>query len=81
MFDQNYDLIVLDEINSTTDLKIIELGQALSLLDNKPDQTELILTGRRAPQEFLDRAHLVTEMTLQKHYFYSGVKAREGLDY
>ncbi|MBU0646185.1 cob(I)yrinic acid a,c-diamide adenosyltransferase [Patescibacteria group bacterium] len=81
MFAQGFDLVILDEINSSVDLKIVALGQVLALLDQKPDNTELILTGRHAPQEFLDRAHLVTEMTLQKHYFYSGVKARAGLDY
>ncbi|MFA4846056.1 MAG: cob(I)yrinic acid a,c-diamide adenosyltransferase, partial [Patescibacteria group bacterium] len=76
-----YDLLVLDEINSTTDLGMISEGAVLTVLDAKPDRTELVLTGRNAPQAFLDRAHLVTEMRLRKHYFYSGVKAREGIDY
>lgn len=81
MFQENYDLIILDEINSTTDLGILSVESVLSVLDEKPEQTELILTGRNAPDAFLDRAHLVTEMRLRKHYFYSGVKAREGLDF
>ncbi|MBI4435527.1 cob(I)yrinic acid a,c-diamide adenosyltransferase [Candidatus Uhrbacteria bacterium] len=76
-----YDLLVLDEVNSSTDLGILRTEDVLVLLDTKPDRTELVLTGRNAPQAFLDRAHLVTEMRLRKHYFYSGVKAREGLDY
>ena len=76
-----YDLLVLDEINSTTDLGMLSVGSVLSVLDQKPDRLELVLTGRNAPQAFLDRAHLVTEMRLRKHYFYSGVKAREGVDY
>ncbi|HJN84924.1 MAG TPA: cob(I)yrinic acid a,c-diamide adenosyltransferase, partial [Patescibacteria group bacterium] len=49
--------------------------------DHKPDGVELIMTGRDAPAEFKERAHLVTEMKLKKHYFYSGVPAREGLDF
>ncbi|OGL95901.1 hypothetical protein A2348_00630 [Candidatus Uhrbacteria bacterium RIFOXYB12_FULL_58_10] len=81
MFADAYDLVVLDEINSTTDLGMVALPDALALIDEKPERTELVLTGRNAPDAFLDRAHLVTEMKLRKHYFYSGVKAREGLDY
>ncbi|KKW31371.1 MAG: Cob(I)alamin adenosyltransferase [Candidatus Uhrbacteria bacterium GW2011_GWA2_52_8d] len=75
------DLLVLDEINSSTDLGIIMEQDVLEFLDTQPEHTEIVLTGRNAPQSFIDRAHLVTEMRLRKHYFYSGVKAREGLDY
>ncbi len=76
-----YDLLVLDEVNSSTDLGFLSEPDVLSLLESKPDRTELVLTGRNAPQSYSDRAHLVTEMRLRKHYFYSGVKAREGLDF
>lgn len=81
MFDAGYDLVVLDEINSTTDLGIVSVDSVLELLDHKPLNTELVLTGRNAPKEFFDRAHLVSDVGLKKHYFYSGVKAREGLDF
>jgi cob(I)alamin adenosyltransferase len=81
MFESGYDLIILDEINSTTDLGMLTEEEVLNVLTNKPEATELILTGRNAPQSFIDRAHLVTEMKLRKHYFYSGVQAREGIDY
>lgn len=81
MFDAGYDLVVMDEINSTTNLGMIALKDVLVLLDRKPMKTELVLTGRNAPQEFFDRAHLVSDVCLRKHYFYSGVKARGGLDY
>jgi len=81
MFRSGYDLVVLDELNSTTSLGILRLDDALRLIDQKPGQTELIITGRNAPAEVLERAHLVTDMTLVRHYFYSGVPAREGLDY
>ncbi len=81
MFTEGYDLVILDEVNSTTDLKMLEIKDVLKALESKPESTELVLTGRNAPQEFIDLAHLVSEMRLRKHYFYSGVKAREGLDY
>jgi len=81
MFAEGYDLVVLDEVNSTTNLKMISVESVLSVLDEKPDRTEVVLTGRNAPDAYVDRAHLVTEMRLRKHYFYSGVQAREGIDY
>lgn len=79
--DGTYDLVVLDEINSTTALGMIDESAVLAILAKKPEHTEVIFTGRNAPESFLEAAHLVTEMTLKKHYFYSGVKAREGIDF
>lgn len=76
-----FDLVILDEINSTTDLNMVAAADVCTVIDGKRDNVELILTGRNPPQVFLERAHLITEMRLERHYFYSGVKAREGLDY
>ncbi len=76
-----YDLVVLDEINVVVSKNILELDHVVSVIKNKPKNTELVLTGRGAPEKIIDLAHLVTETKLKKHYFYSGVKAREGLDY
>ena len=81
MFTSGYYLVIMDEINSTTDLGMITVESILELMKKKPEATELVLTGRNAPQEFIEKAHLVSEIKLRKHYFYSGVKAREGLDY
>lgn len=81
MFADGYDVVVLDEINSTADLGMIDVVEVIKVIEGKPEHTEIILTGRNASETVLERAHLVTEMKLRKHYFYSGVKAREGLDY
>ena len=81
LFEERYDLVILDEINSTTSLCMLSEEDVLNLIDSKPEKTELILTGRNAPESFIKKAHLITEMQLVKHYFYSGVKAREGLDF
>lgn len=81
MFTEGYDVVVMDEINSTTSLGMLDEKTVLDLIDEKPEQIELIMTGRNAPESFVQRAHLVTDMRLYKHYFYSGVPAREGLDY
>ncbi len=82
LFQQNtHQLVVLDELNSTLFLKMLKVENILTILDTKPPDMELIITGRGAPQEILDRADLVTEMKLVKHYFYNNVIAREGIDY
>ncbi|MBU2566080.1 cob(I)yrinic acid a,c-diamide adenosyltransferase [Patescibacteria group bacterium] len=79
--ENNHDIIILDEINSTTSLGIISETDILEIFKTKPTTTELILTGRNAPQSFIDLADLVTEMKLHKHYFYHGTKARPGIDF
>jgi len=75
-----YDIIILDEINILAHFKIIDLKLLTDLIDSKPEPVELILTGRNAPQEFLQRAHLVTEMKEIKHYYKQGVQARLGVE-
>jgi cob(I)alamin adenosyltransferase len=79
--DNKHDLIILDEINSSTSLGIIAEADILAILDTKPPDMELILTGRNAPKSFCDQCDLLTEMKLHKHYFYHGTKARPGFDY
>jgi len=76
-----HNLIILDEINSSTELGIVDKADVLEILGLLPADCELVMTGRNAPQEFVDMADLATEMNLIKHYFYQGVKARDGLDY
>jgi len=79
--ENNLDLLILDEINSTISLGMLKLEPVLALLDKKPEDLELVLTGRDASQELLDKADLVTEMKLIKHYFYQGQEARAGIEY
>ena len=75
------DALVLDEVCVAASLGIISTPDVLAVIACKPQKMELILTGRDAPKEICDKADLVTEMTLVKHYFYEGAPAREGLDY
>lgn len=75
------DLLVLDEINSCAALHIICEEAVLDLIAKKPTTTELILTGRGAPESWKQHADLVTDMQLVKHYFYKGMCARAGMDY
>lgn len=77
---QKYDLIILDELNVALDFKLLELTKVLSLLDDVKDQ-EVVITGRYAPPELIERADLVTEMREIKHYYQKGIGAREGTEY
>lgn len=75
-----YDLVILDEINVALDFKLVDLQDVLALIENRPRETELVLTGRYAPQQVLQAADLVTEMREVKHYFRSGRKSRDGIE-
>ncbi len=75
-----YDIIILDEANILAYFKIIDIHFILDIIASKPAHIELILTGRGAPQEFIDRADLVTEMKEVKHYYTKNVQAREGIE-
>ena len=76
-----YGLIILDEINICIDMGMLKLADVKAELMNKPRNLEIVLTGRRAHQELVAMAHLVTEMQPVKHYFDIGVMARRGIEY
>jgi len=80
MADEAYDIIILDEIIVAVDYGLIPLSDLLRLLDTKPNGVELILPGRNAKPEIIEKADLVTEMVEQKHYYQNGVEAREGVE-
>jgi len=76
-----YDMVVLDEIFIAHWRGLVSLPQILDLIKMKPDNVELILTGRKAPQEVVRRADLVTEMLMIKHPFSEGIHQRKGIEY
>jgi len=75
-----YDIVVLDEINVAVDYGLISLEALLNLMDSKPEHVELILTGRDAKSEVIERADLVTEMVEVKHYYREGTHSRKGIE-
>ena len=81
VFSGTYDLVVLDEINVAIGWQLIPLENVVKLIEGKPSNVELILTGRRADPEIVKRADLVTEMLKIKHPFDAGIPAREGFEY
>lgn len=76
-----YDVVVLDEINNAVHYGLIDAGRVLSLMNERPECVELILTGRDAPNEIIEAADYVTEMNLIKHPFQKEIQARKGIDY
>lgn len=80
MLSLKYKIIILDEINVAVYFKLLKEKEVMEFLDQKPQEVEVILTGRYAPAVFLKRADLVTEMKEKKHYYRKGVKAREGIE-
>lgn len=78
----DFKLVLLDEVNVAIKLGFLPVEKVLAGLDNKPDDSHVILTGRGAPADLIDRADLVTEMTLVKHPFREqGVKAQPGIEF
>ncbi len=75
-----YDLVILDEINVAVNMELLSEEQQLRLMEEKAQGTELVMTGRYASDKVIERADLVTEMTLIKHYFNDGVNARVGIE-
>jgi len=74
-------LLILDEINLAVSIGLIELKDVLELLSNIPKPTTVVLTGRNAPKELIERADLVTEMCEIKHPWRRGIQARKGIEY
>jgi cob(I)alamin adenosyltransferase len=74
-------VLVLDEINLATAIGLVKVEDVLKLLEKVPEETVVVLTGRRAPKEFIEVADLVTEMREIKHPHKRGVEARKGIEY
>lgn len=80
LFSNEYDIVVMDEICTALHFKLIEVEEALEVMRAKPENVELILTGRYAPDAVLDAADLVTEMREVKHYYGKNIPARKGIE-
>ena len=81
ILNDEYNLIILDEANIAIDLGLIELDEVLEVLKNKPEDMEIVLTGRNAKPEIIEAAHLVSEIKPVKHYWDTGIVARKGIEY
>jgi cob(I)alamin adenosyltransferase len=75
-----HQLVVLDEANVAVACGLISMSALLEIIDLKPESLELVITGRGAAPEIIERADLVSEVKSLKHYFEKGVQARVGIE-
>lgn len=75
-----YNVVILDEANIAVHYDLFSTTELIDLIDSRAEATEIIITGRIASPEILERADLVTEMKAVKHYYKEGVKARIGIE-
>jgi cob(I)alamin adenosyltransferase len=78
---KKYDIVVLDEINIALDKKLITVQEIVDLLQQKPPNLHIILTGRSAPKKLIQIADLVSEVKEIKHPFRKGILAQKGIEY
>ena len=78
---EEYDLVVLDEINGAVHYNLVDLDTVLHLIKNKPDKTELVLTGSYAHEKIIEACDYVTELVKIKHPYDKGITARKGTDF
>lgn len=78
---KKYDIIVLDEINIALEKKLIPIKDVSELIQQKPPDLHLILTGRSAPNKLIQLADLVSEVKEVKHPFNKGILAQKGIEF
>ncbi len=76
-----WDVVILDEANIATHFELFGVEDLLALIAEKPDDVELVITGRRADPRVIEAADLVTEMREVKHYYEQGVPCRRGIEH
>ena len=81
MLSSEYRIVVLDEVNVALFFDLVTIEDVLSVIDQKPDDVELVLTGRRVPDEILARADYITVMQEAKHPYQQGIVARKGIEF
>ncbi|WP_243291081.1 cob(I)yrinic acid a,c-diamide adenosyltransferase [Bacillus sp. FJAT-47783] len=87
VYSGNYDLVILDELNNALSITsfpiedVLPLQEVLDLIEQKPESMHLVITGRNAKEEVKEKADLVTEMNLVKHYYTEGTTAIKGIEF
>ncbi|MBP2636592.1 MAG: cob(I)yrinic acid a,c-diamide adenosyltransferase [Firmicutes bacterium] len=78
---KKYDMIILDEITVAADFALISGQAVVNLINSKPPELDLVLTGRYAAEEVKAMADMVSEVTEIKHHYYAGIAERAGIEY
>ena len=76
-----HDLVILDELTYLPLYDFLPVGEIVELLKNKPEHLSVIITGRSAPAELIEVADTVSEISVIKHAFDTGIKAQKGIEY
>jgi cob(I)alamin adenosyltransferase len=77
----DFDLLILDELTYAVSYGWVPVGDVVDALTNRSPKTNVVITGRDAPQEIVDAADTVTEMRKVKHAFDQGITAKKGIEY
>ena len=80
MLSGKFDIIILDEAIVAIYFKLIDTKDLIEFIKSKPENVELIFTGRYCPEELIELADLVTEMKEVKHYYQKGITSRRGIE-
>ncbi|MCL1984280.1 MAG: cob(I)yrinic acid a,c-diamide adenosyltransferase [Methanomassiliicoccaceae archaeon] len=80
LYSGRYDLFIMDEINVAMGWKLIDADEVIRILNERPANVEVVLTGRYAPDEIMGYADLVTEMRMIKHPYDKGIGSRKGIE-
>jgi cob(I)alamin adenosyltransferase len=81
MLSLEYDVVILDEVNVAIAWKLIDVDDVVKLIRDKPENVELVLTGRYADSKLIELCDLVTDMVKVKHPYDRGILSRKGIDY
>jgi len=77
----SYNLLILDELTYSMKYGWVEVDEVVEAVVNRAEGTNVVITGRNAPQELIDVADTVTEMRKVKHAYDQGIKAMKGIEY
>ena len=76
-----FDIIILDELNNALALKLVDKDQVMDILDGKPEALHLVITGRDAHPDVIERADTVSEVREIKHAYQKEIEPQPGIDY
>jgi len=76
----DYQLVILDEANIATYYKLFGVEELLDVISDRPDDVEIVITGRKADPQVIEAADLITEMLEVRHYYAKGIEARKGIE-
>ena len=77
----DFDLLIMDEIMASVGGGVVSEERVLEFLDHKPEELEVVLTGRNPSEELQKRADYISEIRAVRHPFEKGIGAREGIEY